>query len=87
MTVKKELILRELMGESILVPGGKTVFENNGLFMLTETASFIWKVLPSVSDEKELLNRVLEEYDVTEGEAKKDIDDFLSQLRKYEIID
>lgn len=87
MTVKKELVLRELMGENVLVPSGKTVFENNGLFMLTETAAFIWKILPNVKDEKEILSRVLEEYDVTEAEAKGDIDSFLSRLREYEIID
>ena len=49
MTVKKELILRELMGENVLVPSGETVFENNGLFMLTETAAFIWTILPQVT--------------------------------------
>ncbi len=87
MTVKKELALRELMGETILVPRGKTVFENNGLFMLTETAAFIWKILPSAKDEDEIVFHLLEEYDVTEAEAKQDVADFLSKLRKYDIID
>lgn len=87
MTVKKNLVLRELMGESVLVPSGSTVFENNGLFMLTETAAYIWKILPEVKNESEILKKVLEEYDVTEEQARADIESFLLKLREYEIID
>lgn len=87
MNVKKELILREIMGENVLVPSGKTVFENNGLFMLTETAAFIWKILPDVKNEDEILKAVLSEYEIGEKEAKKDIDEFLERLREMKIID
>lgn len=87
MNVKKELILREIMGENVLVPSGKTVFENNGLFMLTETAAFIWKILPDAKNEEEILKAVLSEYEIDEKEAKKDIDEFLSKLREMKIID
>lgn len=87
MTVKKELVLRELMGENVLVPHGKTVFENNGLFMLTETAAFIWKILPEAKNENEIISRVLEEYNVSKSEAENDVVSFLSKLREYEIIE
>ncbi len=87
MNVKKELILREIMGENVLVPNGKTVFENNGLFMLTETAAFIWKILPDVKNEDEILKAILSEYEISEEEAKKDIDEFLARLREMKIID
>lgn len=87
MNVKKELIMREIMGENVLVPNGKTVFENNGLFMLTETAAFIWKILPDVKNEDEILKAVLSEYEIGEEEAKKDIDEFLEKLREMKIID
>lgn len=87
MTVKKQFVLRELMGEDVLVPSGSTVLENNGLFMLTETAAYIWKILPQVEDESEILKNVLSNYEVSEKQASRDIEDFLSKLREYEIID
>lgn len=87
MTVKKELVFRELMGENVLVPSGKTVFENNGLFMLTESAAYIWKILPEAESEEEILKKVLSEYDVPEAQARADVSDFLSKLREYGIID
>lgn len=87
MNIKKELVIREFMGESVLVPVGKTVLENNGLFMLTPTAAFIWKLLPETDSEGELVKKLLEEYEVDENEAHKDVDSFLAKLRKLDIID
>ncbi|MGN1419470.1 MAG: PqqD family protein [Acutalibacteraceae bacterium] len=87
MNIKKELVLREIMGENVLVPCAEAVISNNGLFMLNETGLFIWKILPEVSDEKEILQRLLEEYDIDPKQAKADISNFLSALRDYEIID
>lgn len=87
MNIKKELILREIAGENVLVPCGKTVFSDNGLFMLNEVGSFIWKILPSVSNEEEIIERILEEYDIESEKAKVDVENFLASLRNLEIID
>ncbi|MGN1444157.1 MAG: PqqD family protein [Acutalibacteraceae bacterium] len=87
MIIKKELVLREIMGENMLVPCGKTVFSDNGLFMLNDVGCFIWKILPAVSDENEIVQRVLDEYDIEPDKAKEDIENFLASLRSFEIID
>ena len=34
MKIKKELLKRQVGGESFLVPLGKTVYDSNGLFVL-----------------------------------------------------
>lgn len=57
MEIKKELIKREIAGDCILVPVGKTVYENNGLFVLNELAAYIWDILPDVSTEREIGGR------------------------------
>ena len=87
MKIKKEMILREIAGESILVPGGGAVLDLNGLFVMTETGAFIWSLLPGVESETEILNKMLEEYEVDEETAKSDIAEFLDKLRSYGIID
>ena len=43
MIIKKELIKREIAGDTILVPVGKTVLDANGLFVMNELGSFIWQ--------------------------------------------
>lgn len=86
MIIKKELIKREIAGDTILVPVGKTVYDASGLFVLNELGAFIWDLLPQVDGEAEICHAVLNEYDVTEAEAAQDIAEFLDKLRKMDII-
>lgn len=86
MKIKKELIKREIAGDTILVPVGKSVYDSNGLFVINELGAFLWERLPEAEDESTLLAAVLEEYEVTEAEASRDVHEFLLQLKKLEII-
>lgn len=86
MNIKKQLIKREIAGDTILVPVGKTVYDSNGLFVLNELGAFIWDILPRVETESQILHAVLETYDVTEQEAQQDIAAFLDKLRQMEIL-
>ena len=54
MIIKKELIKREIAGDTILVPVGKTVYDSNGLFVLNELGAFIWEILPKMETEAEI---------------------------------
>lgn len=86
MIIKKELIKRDIAGDTILVPVGKTVYDSNGLFVLNELGAFIWDMLPRVETEEEICRAVLEEYEVTEEEASKDVAAFLEKLRELKIL-
>lgn len=86
MKIKKELLKRQVGGESFLVPLGKTVYDSNGLFVLTELGDFIWDLLPEAESEEQILSRILEEYEVDEATAKADLTEFIEKLRKMEII-
>lgn len=86
MKIKKELIRREIAGDVILVPVGKTALENNGLFSLNELGAFLWDRLPHAQNEQDLLRSVLEEYDVPQAQAMQDILEFLEELKKLGIL-
>jgi hypothetical protein len=86
MIIKKELITREIAGDTVLVPVGKAVYDANGLFILNELASFIWKLLPEVETEEQICKAVLEEYEVSEADAARDVAEFLGKLRELEIL-
>ena len=87
MQIKKEMILREIAGENVLVPGADAVLDYNGLFVMTETAAFIWGILSEVETEEEVLKKMLDEYEIDEETAKNDITEFLDRLRNFGIID
>ena len=86
MIIKKELIKREIAGDTILVPVGKTVFDSNGLFVLNEIGAFIWDLLPRVDSEAEICQAILAEYEVSPGEAARDVAEFMKKLSDLKII-
>ena len=86
MKIKKELVKRDIAGDTILVPVGKTVYDSNGLFILNELGAFLWDRLEEAQSEDELLHAVLNEYEVTEETAKKDLRAFLDKLRDMGIL-
>lgn len=80
MKIVKEFILREIAGECILVPTGATTQEFNGLITLTDTAKFIWENLEKAESEQEMIQMVLDEYEVEEEIAARDVRGFVSEL-------
>lgn len=86
MEIKKELIKREIAGDCILVPVGKSTLDSNGLFALNELAAFIWDILPGVNSEEEIVSKVLDEYDVDRETAEKDVSEFICKLKELGIL-
>ncbi len=87
MVIKKEFVLREIAGDFVLVPIGKTSGEFKGLFPITETGAFIWNLLPEADSEEFIIEKFLNEYDVDRETVSADVNEFLGYLRKYGIID
>ena len=86
MKLKKELLKREIAGDSFLIPMGTSVYDNNGMFLLTELGAFIWDLLPEADSIDDILHKVLEEYEVEEATAREDIAAFLKKLQDLEIL-
>lgn len=87
MELKKKLMKRQIAGETFLVPLGKTVYDSNGLFFLTEVGDFIWDRLPEAESRDDIVKAILDEYDVEEAVARKDVAAFFEKLKALEIID
>lgn len=86
MKIKKELIKRQVADDTILVPVGQTIYSSNGLFILNEVGAFIWDLLPEAETPEQLCQAVLNEYDIDEASASRDVEEFLEMLRKLEIL-
>ena len=86
MTRKKDFILSEIMGDVVLVPINQSTSQFNGLITVNELGKFIWENIESAKDEEELLQRILDEYEVERDVAKADLDEFLGKLKEIDII-
>jgi hypothetical protein len=84
MKLKEDLILRCIAGEHVVIPIGNNVATFNGIISLNDTACFLWQKVQSQVSREELVTSLLDEYEVDEDQAGKDIDDFFILLREHE---
>lgn len=87
LTIKGEFVKREIAGDIILVPVGETALKFNGMITLTETASVIWDALERGATRTEIVDCMLDEFDIDRETVENDVDEFLSKLKQYEFIE
>ena len=87
MVIKKDMILRKIGSDIVLVPFGNSLKDHNGLFMLTESACFLWEHLPECDSVQDLAQKLFDEYDVTEEQALADTEEFIDKLVEFGITD
>ena len=80
MRINKEFVLREIAGDYIIIPTGKTVLEFNGLITVNEVGVSLWNMLQNEVTEDDLVQGILDEYDVEEEVAREDIREFINNL-------
>jgi len=86
MKIKEGYILRKVNNDYIVVTVGKAAVDFSGLIKLNETGAFLFDLLKDDQTKNSLLEAVINEYDVDEELALKDIDNFLNVLRKHNIL-
>lgn len=81
MKISDGFALREIGGYFIAVPFGKKSVSFKAMITLNESGAFLWNQLEKGKTENELLNAVIEEYDVDSDTANIDISRFISKLK------
>lgn len=87
MKIKDDFILRKVADSYVVVPVGSMTLNFNGIINLNETGAFLFGVLQKGAVEQELLQKMLDEYDVSVEKAKSDIDNFIRKLKEADILE
>ena len=86
MKLNQEFVLREVAGEYIVIPLTGLGDRFNGLITLNETGAFIWKQIEQEKEQDEIVNALLEEYEVSREQAARNVADLCAQLKKLRIL-
>ena len=86
MKIKDGFILREVAGNYIVVAVGSAVKTFNGVINLNQTGAFLWELLQKGAEKEDLVKALLEEYEVDEQTASKDVDIFIERLQQANLI-
>ena len=87
MRLKYEFMIRQVAGENVLIPMGKSALEFSGMVTANDVGAFICEKLQSETTEQALLMAVCEEFEVDRETAQKDLQDFLRLLRKAGLLE
>ena len=83
MKLKYRFVLREVSGQSVAVAVGMDHSSFNGMVKLNRTGAFLMELLNEKDmSREELLEALLERYDVTGQRAAENLDAFLNTLRQ-----
>lgn len=86
MKIKDGFIIRRIVDEILIVPVGARIADFNGLVSINETGMDLWEALQQDVTEKQLIDVLLENYEVDETTAAKDVNSFLDVLRNNNLL-
>lgn len=86
MKVKKEFVLREIAGEYVLIPTGEAAKNLYGIISLTESGKMLWQLLEQERTEEELIEAVLDMYEIDRETAKVDVEKFIEKLKRENLL-
>lgn len=87
MKIKDGYLLRQVAGSNIVVPVGEGSMDFSGVITLNEVGAFLWRALEQGATEKELVEKVLAEYDTDEKTAADDVKEYIASLEGAELIE
>lgn len=76
----QNIVSRRVAGELFLVPVAGNLADMQRIFTLTKVAEFIWERLDGQRSLSDILNDVVEQFDVDEEQADSDIQALVTEL-------
>lgn len=87
MKLNGNFVLRDIAGESMLIPVGEASGKVNGIITLNESGVVIWNALNEKCDKNHAVSKLTEEFDVDDDTAKADVDAFISRIAELGLIE
>jgi Coenzyme PQQ synthesis protein D (PqqD) len=83
----KDVIAREVAGEAFLVPIRGKLADLQDLFVLNEVGQWAWSRLDGTRSVDHLVAGIMDEFEVPQEQARRDLEAFLSELKAAGLVD
>ena len=80
-------VLRNITGEYLLMPTGDRIAAFHGAVWMNELSAFVWEKLQTSMTYGELLEQILNVYEIDEITAAADLDALLADLKSLGVIE
>ena len=82
----KSIVTTKTGNEYVLVPVANNIADMNSVYTLNETGAFIWEHIDGENSVEDIINKMMEEYDVDFLTASEDVYSFIADMSQYLII-
>ena len=82
-----EELKMQVMDDIVAVPVGQTALQFNGMILLNDVSKRIWDCLTQETDMESIVTALTDAFDVSDREAREDIQEFLDKLRKMQLLE
>jgi hypothetical protein len=88
MKIKKDYVIKTIGEDIVVVPIKDEAISFNGIITLNKTGKFLFESLQKQDlSKEELLESILDNYDVSEEKASQDIDIFINKCEKQGLME
>lgn len=87
MKIKNDYVLKTVGNQFIVVPVGKEAVKFQGMITLNPTAKFLFERLKEDQTETQLIDSLMDHYDVNKEIAEKDVHAFIETLKKHQLLE
>ncbi len=87
MKLRYQFVTQKVSDGYVAVVVGAQTKDFSGLVRMNESAGFLFSLLGQSRTERELVDAVLEHYDMTEEDACAAVQEFLEHLRSEELLE
>ena len=87
MKIKNNFEVVKIADDYTLLPAGEQIETFNGLIVLNEVSAFLREKLKKDLSKEELVNLLINEYEVDIDTAKADVDRMVEEMQRVGILD
>jgi len=80
------IVTRKTGNEYVLVPVANNIADMTSVYTLNETGAFIWELIDGKKSVEEIIEAVIDKYDVDREKATKDVFSLIDDMKNYLII-
>ena len=87
MKLKENLVLRQVAQNWVVLPLAERTLDFSGILSLNDSGAMLWNLLETGAGPDALVKALTSEYNVSEGTAAADVNDFLDKLKQAGCIE
>lgn len=86
MRIKDGFVVREIMGQCVVVSTGEASETFSGMIKLNDTGKDVWEGVAAGKSEAEIAEQIENDYDVNKERAEASVKKFIDEMKEHGFI-